>query len=109
MLLQTMGHQVTFAEDGFKALELARTHDFDVVLMDIHMPEMDGLTSTRHIRELPSPRSQVPIVALTADVMNGAEQRALDAGMNDFLSKPLRKAQLQAALGRACKRQPLGY
>ena len=107
MLLQTMGHQVTFAEDGLKALDLARSQDFDVVLMDIHMPEMDGLTSTRHIRELPTPRSQVPIVALTADVMNDAEQRAMDAGMNAFLAKPLRKAQLEAVLGRACKRQPL--
>jgi signal transduction histidine kinase/ActR/RegA family two-component response regulator len=103
MLLNTMGHQVTFAEDGLKALELARSQDFDVVLMDIHMPEMDGLTSTRHIRELPTPRSQVPIVALTADVMNDAEQRAMDAGMNAFLSKPLQKAQLQAVLPRGTR------
>ncbi len=103
MLLKTMGHQVTFAEDGLKALDLARTQDFDVVLMDIHMPEMDGLTSTRHIRELPTPRSQVPIVALTADVMNDAEQRAMDAGMNAFLSKPLQKAQLEAVLPRGAR------
>lgn len=103
MLLQTMGHQVTFAENGLKALDLARSQDFDVVLMDIHMPEMDGLTSTRHIRELPIPRSQVPIVALTADVMNDAEQRAMDAGMNAFLSKPLQKAQLAAVLPRGAR------
>ena len=100
LLLQSMGHQVSFAENGEQALELARHVDFDLVLMDIHMPVMDGMTSTRQIRALPGERARVPIVALTADVMNDAAQRAMAAGMNAFLSKPLQKKQLQAVLPR---------
>lgn len=100
LLLQSMGHQVSFAEDGRQALALAEHDDFDLVLMDIHMPVMDGLTSARQIRALPGPRARVPIVALTADVMNDAAEQAMAAGMNAFLSKPLQKTQLQAVLPR---------
>jgi CheY-like chemotaxis protein len=95
LLLQSMGHQVSFAEDGQQALMQASQTDFDLVLMDIHMPVMDGLSSARHIRALPGVRGQVPIVALTADVMNDAAEQAKAAGMNAFLSKPLQKKQLQ--------------
>lgn len=102
LLLQSMGHQVSFAEDGQQALEQASQVDFDLVLMDIHMPVMDGLTSTRQIRQLGGDRAQVPIVALTADVMHDAADQAMAAGMNAFLTKPLQKAQLQAVL--PCKR-----
>ena len=100
LLLQSMGHQVSFAEDGQQALVQATQFDFDLVLMDIHMPVMDGLTSTRQIRQLPGARGQVPIVALTADVMHDAADQALAAGMNAFLTKPLQKTQLQAVLPR---------
>ena len=95
LLLQSMGHQVSFAEDGQQALTQASQTDFDLVLMDIHMPVMDGLSSARHIRALPGARGRVPIVALTADVMNDAAEQAKAAGMNAFLSKPLQKTQLQ--------------
>ena len=98
LLLQSMGHQVSFAEDGQQALKEASQSDFDLVLMDIHMPVMDGLSSARHIRALPGERGQVPIVALTADVMNDAADQAMAAGMNAFLSKPLQKTQLQAVM-----------
>lgn len=98
LLLQSMGHQVSFAEDGQQALTQASQSDFDLVLMDIHMPVMDGLSSARHIRALPGERGQVPIVALTADVMNDAADLAMAAGMNAFLSKPLQKTQLQAVM-----------
>lgn len=98
MLLQSLGHSVSFAENGQQALAQASRVDFDLVLMDIHMPVMDGLTSARQIRRLEGRRAQVPIVALTADVMNDAADQALAAGMNAFLSKPLQKAQLQAVL-----------
>jgi CheY-like chemotaxis protein len=100
LLLQSMGHRVSFAENGQQALELASQSDFDLVLMDIHMPVMDGLTSARQIRALPGPRARVPIVALTADVMNDAVQQTVAAGMNAFLAKPLQKNQLQAVLPR---------
>jgi CheY-like chemotaxis protein len=69
-----------------------------VVLMDIHMPVMDGLSSTRQIRALPGERGRVPIVALTADVMNDVADQAMAAGMNAYLSKPLQKTQLQAVM-----------
>ncbi len=98
LLLQSMGHQVSFAEDGQQALTQASQSDFDLVLMDIHMPVMDGLSSARHIRALPGVRGRVPIVALTADVMNDAADQAMAAGMNAFLSKPLQKTQLQAVM-----------
>jgi CheY-like chemotaxis protein len=98
LLLQSMGHQVSFAEDGQQALTQASQSDFDLVLMDIHMPVMDGLSSARHIRALPGERGQVPIVALTADVMNDAADQAMAAGMNAFLSKPLQKTQLLAVM-----------
>ncbi len=98
LLLQSMGHQVSFAEDGQQALMQASHSDFDLVLMDIHMPVMDGLSSARHIRALPGERGQVPIVALTADVMNDAADQAMAAGMNAFLSKPLQKTQLLAVM-----------
>ena len=98
LLLQSMGHEVSFAEDGQQALSQASQSDFDLVLMDIHMPVMDGLSSTRHIRALPGDRGRVPIVALTADVMSDAADQAMAAGMNAFLSKPLQKTQLQAVM-----------
>jgi CheY-like chemotaxis protein len=98
LLLQSMGHQVSFAEDGQQALTQASQTDFDLVLMDIHMPVMDGLSSARYIRALPGARGQVPIVALTADVMNDAAEQARAAGMNAFLSKPLQKKQLETVL-----------
>ena len=98
LLLQSMGHQVSFAENGQQALTQAGLSDFDLVLMDIHMPVMDGLTSARQIRAMPGARGQVPIVALTADVMNDAAEQAMAAGMNAFLSKPLQKTHLLAVM-----------
>lgn len=100
LLLQSMGHEVSFAEDGQQALVMASGHDFDLVLMDIHMPVMDGLASAREIRALTGTRARVPIVALTADVMNDAVQQTMAAGMNAFLSKPLQKNQLLAVMPR---------
>ena len=75
-----------------------KENDFDVILMDIHMPEMDGLAATRLIRkELPAER-QPYIIALTADVMEGFQQRCLDAGMDAYISKPVRIDELAATL-----------
>jgi len=97
-LLERMGHRVTFATTGHEALAAVQTQDFALVLMDIHMPEMDGLTCTRLIRQLPGARGQLPILALTADVMQGTEQRAREAGINEFLAKPVQRDTLEAAL-----------
>ncbi|MEW5885662.1 MAG: ATP-binding protein [Pseudomonadota bacterium] len=100
LLLERMGLQPTFAENGLQALDLAARHDFDWVLMDIHMPEMDGLACARAIRRLPGARGRVPIIAVTADVMNEAGEQALAAGMDAFLCKPLQRLALEQTLNR---------
>jgi CheY-like chemotaxis protein len=97
-LLKKAGHRVTIAGDGRQAAEFAARECFDVVLMDMHMPEMDGIEATRAIRALPAPASQVPIVALTAAGATSDIQSCLDAGMNYFLVKPFRMERLDAIL-----------
>ena len=103
-LLKKAGHRVTIAGDGRRAAELAAQGGFDVVLMDMHMPEMDGIEATRAIRALPLPASQVPIVALTAAGASSDIQICLDAGMNYFLVKPFRMERLDAILGEMRER-----
>ena len=102
-LLQKTGCNVTFCENGQLAVETVagpQPQTFDLIFMDIHMPVMDGLTATRLIRQsFPDMRS-LPIIALTADVMNAAETQALAAGVNEFVPKPIRLPQLQAILLR---------
>ncbi len=100
-MLGSLGVQVTVADNGQAALDLVRTSEFDAVLMDCQMPVMDGFESTAAIRRLPNARAErLPIVALTANAMQGDEQRCLLAGMNAFLSKPFTIAQLRALLIR---------
>jgi CheY-like chemotaxis protein len=98
-LLKKAGHRVTIAGDGRQAAEFVARERFDVVLMDMHMPEMDGIEATRVIRALPAPASQVPIVALTAAGAGSDIQSCLEAGMNYFLVKPFRMERLDAILG----------
>jgi len=88
-MLRSRGHRVTSVSNAKDAIEQLRLHSFDLVLMDVQMPEIDGLTATQIIRnDLPAPASEVPIVALTAHAMREDRQRCLDAGMNDCLTKP---------------------
>ncbi len=96
VLLGRMGCAISYCENGQLALDLVQREGFDLILMDVNMPVMDGLTATRLIRALPSEVSRIPIVALTADVMNDASVRALKAGANDFASKPVKVEQLRA-------------
>ncbi|WNO04518.1 ATP-binding protein [Rhodoferax mekongensis] len=98
ILLDKMGCKATFCENGQLAVEAAEREMFDLVLMDVHMPIMDGLTATRTIRAMNGPMAQVPIIVLTADVMNDAKEQALAAGVNDFVTKPVQIGQLQAAM-----------
>lgn len=98
-MLSKLGLQVAVASDGLEAVELVRQVDFDLVLMDCQMPVMDGYQATASIRNLPGGRRQgMPIVALTANTMQGDKQKCLDVGMNDFLSKPFTQTQLRTML-----------
>jgi CheY-like chemotaxis protein len=87
-LLAQMGYVVECVVNGREAVEAAGRGGFDVILMDVHMPEMDGLEATRLIRALPAPASQTPIIAMTANAMKSDQDACLEAGMNAFVSKP---------------------
>ncbi|MGV3624902.1 MAG: ATP-binding protein [Archangium sp.] len=98
-LLQRLGCTVTCANNGLEALQTLEQHTFDFVFMDCHMPQLDGYETTRCIRKRWS-ADVLPVVALTADAMTGQRERCLAAGMNDFLTKPLRQLELVSALRR---------
>jgi signal transduction histidine kinase/CheY-like chemotaxis protein len=100
LLLKGADHQVEIAENGQEAVAAVKKHDFDVVLMDVQMPVLDGVQATRQIRELLPPKNAIPIIALTAHAMAGAKEEYLGAGMDDYLSKPLEPDALFAALAR---------
>jgi two-component system, sensor histidine kinase len=100
-LLENLGHRAFFTVNGAEAVQAARDRHFDVVLMDLHMPVLDGVSATRAIRALPDrAAATVPIVALTADVFEQTRERCLMAGMNDFLAKPINQQQLAGMLRR---------
>ena len=99
-LLGKLECDVTFCENGQEAVDTAQQHPFDLVFMDIHMPVMDGLAATRLLRQGGLDHQTLPIVALTADVMNEARDKAMQAGVNEFLSKPVRLPELQASMAR---------
>ncbi len=96
-LLRNMGLQVDLAENGLEVIERLRLQPYDLILMDVQMPKMDGLAATRIIRALPQ-RSDTPIVALTANAFVDDRDRCLDAGMNGFLSKPVEARLLRETL-----------
>ncbi len=100
ILLDRMHCRSTFCENGQLALDLIQREAFDLVLMDLHMPVMDGLAATRAIRALNSPVRNIPIIALTADAMNSAQDEALAAGVNFFVTKPVHLSRLQEAIER---------
>ena len=89
LLLKKAGHSVETVENGHQAVDAVRRTDYDVVLMDVQMPELDGVAATQQIRQLPPPKCDVPIIALTAHAMSGAREQYLEAGMNDYVSKPI--------------------
>jgi CheY-like chemotaxis protein/HPt (histidine-containing phosphotransfer) domain-containing protein len=101
-LLNKHGHEVVVANTGIEAVARATQETFDVVLMDVQMPELDGLEATRQIRQQEkSTGRRAPIVALTAHALVGDRERCLEAGMDDYLSKPIRGRNLFAAIRRA--------
>jgi two-component system, sensor histidine kinase and response regulator len=99
-MLERMGHSVVVASDGRRALESLDAGDFDVILMDLQMPQMDGFEALRVIRRRQTETGRhMPVIALTAHAMEGDRERCLDAGFDDYLAKPIRQADLKAALG----------
>jgi PAS domain S-box-containing protein len=100
LLLQRLGYDAEVARTGVEAVEAVRAQPYDVVLMDVEMPELDGLEATRRIRAAARDRRAPRIIAVTANVMQGDRDACLAAGMDDFLAKPIRLEELDAALAR---------
>jgi len=99
-MLSQIGCCVTTARTGLEAVRAAAAKTFDLILMDMQMPEMDGLQATRHIRSAPGPNQTKPILALTANAFVDDAVRCKEAGMDEHLTKPIRRAALEAALLR---------
>ena len=104
-LLEMVGVRVTIASDGLQVIQFLNKQSFDLVLMDVHMPIMDGFEATTEIRK--DPRfAALPIIALTANALEGDRERCVTAGMNDYIAKPLDPAQMFAALIRHLPQAP---
>jgi CheY-like chemotaxis protein len=104
-ILSKRGHTITVAETGQEALQLIELQDFDVILMDVQMPVLDGFQTTNAIRKLENPRkAAVPIIALTAHALKEDAKRCLDAGMDAYLSKPINVAELISLVERLAVR-----
>ncbi|MEH0021806.1 MAG: response regulator [Desulfobacter sp.] len=110
-MLKKLGHNVTIAENGEEALAMFQKQTFSLILMDGQMPVMDGLEATRAIRGLesaaPSPQPHIPIVALTANAMKGDRERFLASGMDDYITKPIKRKALEDAILNVLGREAL--
>jgi CheY-like chemotaxis protein len=91
--LQRKGYEVTMAVDGRQGIEVARSGGFDLILMDMSLPEVDGWEATRQLRAVPETKD-VPIIGLTAHAMAGDREKALEAGCNDYDTKPVELPRL---------------
>ncbi|NOR51826.1 MAG: response regulator, partial [Gammaproteobacteria bacterium] len=102
-LLEMEGHHVELANNGLHAIEVMQTRDFDLLLMDVHMPELDGIETTKQIRAtFEGSKASVPIIAVTASVMEDEKNRYLDAGMNSVVAKPLDIDDLNWNINKLC-------
>jgi len=107
-LLTSYGHRITTVSDGLQVLSALERQSFDLVLMDIQMPDMDGLEATALIRKGERETGgHIPIVALTAHALKGDEQRCLEGGMDGYVAKPIRPNDLLAAIVTAARRLPV--
>jgi signal transduction histidine kinase/ActR/RegA family two-component response regulator len=97
-MLERLGHDVQSVVDGQAAVEAVKADDHDLVLMDMMMPEMDGLTATRVIRAMDGPKSRIPIIGLTANAMEADAEACREAGMDGFVTKPVKAARLEEAM-----------
>ena len=104
-LLQQMGYRADLASNGIEAIECVERQPYDVVLMDVQMPEMDGLEASRRISAKWSADARPRIVAMTANAMQGDREMCLAAGMDDYITKPIRVDQLVEALHQVSARK----
>jgi signal transduction histidine kinase/CheY-like chemotaxis protein len=100
MILHKLGCETVIAKNGFEAIARLDDGNFDLILMDCEMPELDGFEAAKRIRQRPDAKGKIPIIAATAQAMQGDRERCLAAGMNDYLSKPIRRNDLEEALTR---------
>ena len=98
LIVQHAGHAADIADNGLQAVEAARAKNYDVILMDLQMPELDGIEATKRIRALPGAARNTPIIALTSHAMAGVREEVLAAGMDDYVSKPFDAPMLLAKL-----------
>jgi CheY-like chemotaxis protein len=100
-----MGYRADLASNGIEAVESVERQAYDVVLMDVQMPELDGLDATRRIRALGPAHDGLRIVAMTANAMQGDREMCMEAGMDDYLTKPIRVERLVEALHAVTTRE----
>jgi len=104
LMLGKKGHNVNIAENGKQAIERLKDNEYDVIFMDVQMPEMDGYEATRRIREIEKEKGgHIPIIAVTACVLRDDRQKCIDSGMDDYVSKPIRSEELFKAIERVFK------
>jgi PAS domain S-box-containing protein len=104
LMLQRLGYRADVAANGLEVLDALQRQPYDIILMDVQMPELNGLETTRKLRERPAGQAKRPwIIALTASAMLEDREQCLAAGMDDYLSKPLQPEELASALARACQ------
>ncbi len=102
LLIAELGGESDLAEDGVQAVDAYTRRTYDVILMDVNMPVMDGLEATNHIRILEAGKTHTPIIALTANALTGDRERFIAAGMDDYLSKPINEKALLTLLNKYC-------
>jgi PAS domain S-box-containing protein len=99
-MLKEAGYYAAAVENGVRAVEAVKSGNFNLILMDVQMPEMDGFTATKHIRSLNNEAGKVPIIALTAHALMGDKDKCIEAGMNDYISKPIDGEKLVAIIDK---------
>jgi two-component system sensor histidine kinase/response regulator len=98
-ILEKAGFSVDIASDGAELLRALQTAEYDLVVMDVQMPGMDGYQTTRAIRNLDSAVRSIPVLAMTANAMSGDRERCLACGMNEYVSKPVHAAEMLSKIG----------